>query len=178
MSIVQALFPEVKPEHKKPLTQKSGAFCIVKDRSRLEPAVATHMTSRKSIPINRRSPILAGRHESRPEGVLLSGAGLVITSPRFSFAREPTQSRFSGVTRPHFFPVRHEQPVSKLLRHMRRRIKSIVRSRGLRRGSIERVPLVTVKSPETELKRCAGLGTVALCATFEKFHETNPQPNE
>ncbi len=26
-SLVKALFPEVKPEHKKPLTQKSGALC-------------------------------------------------------------------------------------------------------------------------------------------------------
>ncbi len=56
----------------------------MKNRSRWEPAVATHMASRKSVPINRRSPILAGHHESRPEGVLLSGAGLVITFPRFS----------------------------------------------------------------------------------------------
>jgi len=51
-SLVKELFPEVKPEHKKPLTQKSGALCIVKNRSRWEPAVATHMASRKSVPIN------------------------------------------------------------------------------------------------------------------------------
>ncbi len=144
-------FPVVKPEHKKPLRQKSGAFCIVKDRFRLEPAVATHMASRKSIPINRRSPILAGCHESRPEGVLLSGAGLVITSPRFSFAREPTQSRFSGVTRPHFFPVRHEQLVSNLLRHIRRKTISIVRSRELRRGILNRTSALGYAARRAEL---------------------------
>src|SRR5439155_21598835 len=88
------------PEHKKPLTKKIRGFV---QSETLFPygastSVATHGLAQKftyqpTLAYSRRLPLKHAR------SVLLSGAGLVrikapcITSPRFSFASGPTQSR-------------------------------------------------------------------------------------
>ena len=74
---------------------KSGNFLLVKHRHRLEAAhPSQHMASRKSLLSTDACLILAGCYESTPKGVLLSGAGLAITSPRFPFASDQPQQRF------------------------------------------------------------------------------------